>query len=166
MFARANLRKPTCPPNGRRLSIRKTGPSCEPRRTACWTTCSTTSRTSASGPSGSRFRARCGRAFASSGCQRAGRGSGRGPCASSCAMCCPTRRATCIPASWAGCNGGGTPVGMLAEMLAAGLNANLGGRDHIPVEVERQVIRWVRRDLRVSREAPPDCSSPELRWRI
>jgi glutamate/tyrosine decarboxylase-like PLP-dependent enzyme len=40
-------------------------------------------------------------------------------------------------------NGGGTPVGMIAEMLAAGLNANCGGRDHIPVEVERQVTRWV-----------------------
>jgi glutamate/tyrosine decarboxylase-like PLP-dependent enzyme len=40
-------------------------------------------------------------------------------------------------------NGGGTPVGMVAEMLAAGLNANLGGRDHVPVEVERQVTRWV-----------------------
>jgi aromatic-L-amino-acid/L-tryptophan decarboxylase len=40
-------------------------------------------------------------------------------------------------------HGGGTPVGMLAEMLAAGLNANLGGRDHIPVEVEREVVRWV-----------------------
>ena len=41
-------------------------------------------------------------------------------------------------------NGGGTPVGMVAEMLAAGLNANLGGRDHIPIEVERQVTAWVR----------------------
>lgn len=41
-------------------------------------------------------------------------------------------------------HGGGTPVGMLAEMLAAGLNANLGGRDQIPVEVERQILRWVR----------------------
>jgi glutamate/tyrosine decarboxylase-like PLP-dependent enzyme len=41
-------------------------------------------------------------------------------------------------------NGGGTPVGMVAEMLAAGLNANCGGRDHVPVEVERQVTRWVR----------------------
>lgn len=40
-------------------------------------------------------------------------------------------------------HGGGTPVGMLAEMLAAGLNANLGGRDQIPVEVERQILRWV-----------------------
>ncbi len=39
-------------------------------------------------------------------------------------------------------HGGGTPLGMLAEMLAAGLNANLGGRDHAPIEVERQVIRW------------------------
>ena len=41
-------------------------------------------------------------------------------------------------------HGGGTPVGMLAEMLAAGLNANLGGRDHTPIEIERQVVRWVR----------------------
>jgi aromatic-L-amino-acid decarboxylase len=40
--------------------------------------------------------------------------------------------------------GGGTPVGMLAEMLAAGLNANLGGRDQIPLEVEHQVVAWVR----------------------
>jgi glutamate/tyrosine decarboxylase-like PLP-dependent enzyme len=41
-------------------------------------------------------------------------------------------------------HGGGSAVGMLAEMLAAGLNANLGGRDHIPVEVERQVVEWTR----------------------
>jgi aromatic-L-amino-acid/L-tryptophan decarboxylase len=40
--------------------------------------------------------------------------------------------------------GGGTPVGMLAEMLAAGLNANLGGRDQVPLEVERQITQWMR----------------------
>lgn len=40
--------------------------------------------------------------------------------------------------------GGGTPVGMLAEMLAAGLNANLGGRDQMPIEVEKQVTQWMR----------------------
>jgi aromatic-L-amino-acid/L-tryptophan decarboxylase len=40
-------------------------------------------------------------------------------------------------------HGAGTPVGMLAEMLAACLNANLGGRDHIPIEVERQITRWM-----------------------
>jgi len=42
-------------------------------------------------------------------------------------------------------HGGGTPVGILAEMLAAGLNANLGGRDHVPIEVERQIVRWMQR---------------------
>jgi glutamate/tyrosine decarboxylase-like PLP-dependent enzyme len=39
-------------------------------------------------------------------------------------------------------HGGGSPVGMLAELLAGGLNANLGGRDHAPIEIERQVIAW------------------------
>jgi glutamate/tyrosine decarboxylase-like PLP-dependent enzyme len=39
--------------------------------------------------------------------------------------------------------GGGTAVGMLAEMLAGGLDANLGGRDHMPIEVERQVVTWM-----------------------
>jgi glutamate/tyrosine decarboxylase-like PLP-dependent enzyme len=38
--------------------------------------------------------------------------------------------------------GGGNPVGMLAELLAAGLNENCGGRDHVGLAVERQVIAW------------------------
>ena len=41
-------------------------------------------------------------------------------------------------------HGGGSVIGMLAEMLAAGLNANLGGRDHMPIEVERQIVAWMR----------------------
>jgi len=40
--------------------------------------------------------------------------------------------------------GGGTAVGMLGDMLASSLNSNLGGRDHVPLEVERQVGRWMR----------------------
>ena len=40
--------------------------------------------------------------------------------------------------------GGGTPVGMVAEMLAAGLNANVGGREQIPIAVERQILQWMR----------------------
>src|SRR4051794_12812288 len=48
------------------------------------------------------------------------------------------------PAFMGWVHGGGTAVGMLAEMLAAGLNANLGGRDHVPIEVERQIIEWMR----------------------
>jgi len=41
--------------------------------------------------------------------------------------------------------GGGTAIGMLAEMLAGALNANCGGRDHAPIEVERQITEWSRR---------------------
>ncbi len=40
-------------------------------------------------------------------------------------------------------HGGGAPVGMLAEMLAAAMNTNAGGRNQIPVEVERQITRWM-----------------------
>jgi hypothetical protein len=50
-------------------------------------------------------------------------------------------------------HGGGTAVGMLAEMLAAGLNANLGGRDHMPIEVERQIVEWMRAMFGFPREA-------------
>ncbi len=41
-------------------------------------------------------------------------------------------------------HGAGTPVGMMADLLASGLNANLGGRDHVPVEVEKQIVLWAR----------------------
>ena len=47
------------------------------------------------------------------------------------------------PAFMGWVHGGGNPAGMLAEMLAAGINANLGGRDHAPIEVERQIVRWM-----------------------
>ncbi|NUO48171.1 MAG: cytochrome D ubiquinol oxidase subunit I [Polyangiaceae bacterium] len=45
-------------------------------------------------------------------------------------------------------HGGGNLAGMLGEMLAAGLDANLGGRDHAPVLIERQVVRWAREIFR------------------
>jgi glutamate/tyrosine decarboxylase-like PLP-dependent enzyme len=40
-------------------------------------------------------------------------------------------------------HGAGTPVGMLAEMIAGALNANVGGRNQAPVEVEHQVSSWM-----------------------
>jgi len=40
--------------------------------------------------------------------------------------------------------GGGNVAGLIGEMLAAGLNANVGGRDQAALEVERQVLGWVR----------------------
>jgi aromatic-L-amino-acid/L-tryptophan decarboxylase len=50
-------------------------------------------------------------------------------------------------------HGGGTAIGMLAEMLAAGVNANCGGRDHAPIDVERQVVRWAAEMLGLPQEA-------------
>jgi glutamate/tyrosine decarboxylase-like PLP-dependent enzyme len=40
-------------------------------------------------------------------------------------------------------HGAGTPVGIVAEMIAGALNANVGGRNQAPVEVERQVSDWM-----------------------
>ncbi len=39
-------------------------------------------------------------------------------------------------------HGAGTPAGVLAELLAAAMNANVGGREHAAVYVERAVIAW------------------------
>ena len=39
-------------------------------------------------------------------------------------------------------HGGGNIAGALGEMLAAFINSNLGGRDHVGVYVEREVIDW------------------------
>ncbi|MBV9276636.1 MAG: cytochrome D ubiquinol oxidase subunit I [Candidatus Eremiobacteraeota bacterium] len=39
-------------------------------------------------------------------------------------------------------HGSGTPAGALADFLASSMNANVGGRDHVAVYVERQVIKW------------------------
>jgi glutamate/tyrosine decarboxylase-like PLP-dependent enzyme len=41
-------------------------------------------------------------------------------------------------------HGAGTPTGALAELLAATMNSNLGGRNHGAIYVERQVVGWFR----------------------
>jgi aromatic-L-amino-acid/L-tryptophan decarboxylase len=41
-------------------------------------------------------------------------------------------------------HGAGTPEGMIPEIYAAAMNANLGGRDHVANLVEHQVIGWCR----------------------
>ncbi len=38
--------------------------------------------------------------------------------------------------------GTGTPVGAIADLLAAAMNSNCGGRDHGAIYVERAVIEW------------------------
>ena len=51
-------------------------------------------------------------------------------------------------------HGGGNPVSMLAELLAGGMNANCGGRDHVGIVMERQVIAWAAEMLGM----PPETS--------
>lgn len=53
---------------------------------------------------------------------------------------------------WA--HGAGTPVGVVAELIAAALDANCGGRDHIGPVVERQIARWAAETFGF----PPDSS--------
>jgi aromatic-L-amino-acid decarboxylase len=47
------------------------------------------------------------------------------------------------PAFMGWVHGAGTPIGMVAEMIAGGLDMNCGGRDHIGLEIERQVAGWM-----------------------
>ena len=47
------------------------------------------------------------------------------------------------PRFWGWIQGNGTPLGMMADMLAAGMNAHLAGLDQAPKLVEMQVIAWL-----------------------
>ncbi len=47
------------------------------------------------------------------------------------------------PRAWGWVRGTGTPVAMLAEMLAAGLNSHVGSGHSAPVLVEEQVLGWL-----------------------
>lgn len=46
------------------------------------------------------------------------------------------------PRWWGWVHGTGTPSGAVADLLAAAMNSNAGGRDHGAVYVERAVINW------------------------
>jgi len=48
------------------------------------------------------------------------------------------------PRFWGWVHGTGTVGGALAQLLMATMNANVGGRDHGAVYVERQVVGWCR----------------------
>jgi glutamate/tyrosine decarboxylase-like PLP-dependent enzyme len=58
------------------------------------------------------------------------------------------------PRFWGWVMGNGTPLGMLAEMLAAGMNPNGGGGEHAANYVEAQVIDWCKELLGF----PPESS--------
>jgi aromatic-L-amino-acid decarboxylase len=47
------------------------------------------------------------------------------------------------PRFWGWVQGNGTPLGMMADMLAAAMNPHLAGFNQAPALVEHQVIRWL-----------------------
>jgi aromatic-L-amino-acid decarboxylase len=47
------------------------------------------------------------------------------------------------PRFWGWVQGNGTPLGMMADMLASAMNPHLAGFDQAPARVEHQVIRWL-----------------------
>ena len=47
------------------------------------------------------------------------------------------------PRFWGWVMGTGTPLGMLADMLASGMNPNVPGYDQSAALVERQVVKWL-----------------------
>jgi aromatic-L-amino-acid/L-tryptophan decarboxylase len=57
------------------------------------------------------------------------------------------------PRFWGWVIGTGTPLGALSEMLAAGMNPNMGGGDHVPNHVEAQVLDWCKELLGYPRAA-------------
>ena len=57
------------------------------------------------------------------------------------------------PRYWGWVKGNGTPLGMLSEMLAAGMNAHLAGFEQSALVVETRVIAWLAELLGFPREA-------------
>lgn len=58
------------------------------------------------------------------------------------------------PRYWGWVQGNGTPMGMMADMLASGLNPHLAGFNQAPALVEHQVLRWLAHLMGF----PPDTS--------
>lgn len=49
------------------------------------------------------------------------------------------------PRFWGWVMGSGTPTGMLAEMLAAGMNSHVAGYDQAASVIEKQVLAWLKK---------------------
>ena len=57
------------------------------------------------------------------------------------------------PRFWGWVMGNNTPVAVLADMLASGINPNMGGGDHAGTRVEDQVIEWCKEMFEFPKEA-------------
>ncbi len=59
------------------------------------------------------------------------------------------------PRAWGWVRGQGTPVAMLADMIASAADAHVGSGHTAPLHVERTVIRWLAEALDMRAPAPP-----------
>jgi len=57
------------------------------------------------------------------------------------------------PRFWGWVQGNGTPLGMMADMLAAGMNPHMAGFSQAPALVEHQVIAWLAEMMGFPKEA-------------
>jgi aromatic-L-amino-acid decarboxylase len=64
-------------------------------------------------------------------------------CAELCQLILPYGTGNTHPRFWGWVHGSGTAGGVLAEMAAAAINANCGGRDHGAIHLEKCVIGWM-----------------------
>ncbi|SEK59989.1 pyridoxal phosphate-dependent decarboxylase family protein [Ectothiorhodospira marina] len=59
-------------------------------------------------------------------------------------LCLPYGNGNTHPSFFGWVHGGGNVYGAIGEMCAAFMNSNAGGRDHVAIHIERQVLRWCR----------------------
>ncbi|MBK7883391.1 MAG: aminotransferase class V-fold PLP-dependent enzyme [Chitinophagaceae bacterium] len=65
----------------------------------------------------------------------------------------PYNKGNIHPRFFAWVQGTGTPFGMLAEMLAAGMNPNTGIGEHAAMYVDRQVVEWCKQMMNYPKAA-------------
>ena len=65
----------------------------------------------------------------------------------------PYNKGNVSPRFWSWVEGGGTPLGMLADMLASGMNPNVTIGDHAAMYVDTQVIEWSKEMFGFSKSA-------------
>ncbi len=65
----------------------------------------------------------------------------------------PYNKGNVHPRHWSWVEGNGTPFGVLADMLASAMNANVTIGDHAAMYIDRQVIQWCKQMLNYPKSA-------------
>jgi len=65
----------------------------------------------------------------------------------------PYTKGNIHPRFWAWVQGTGTPLGMLADMLASAMNPNVSIGEHAPMYVDKQVVDWCKQMMHYPAEA-------------